>query len=135
MLTFRDGGANEGFTLIEMIVALVVLAGVVLGSAMTSGRLARTAAEAEVQAMAVQAVESRLSEIRMDTRYTGLDSLYAGTESDLSGLPGFSRETSINHVQQPIPGGGVRDYRRVLVKVVGPVLGSPITREIVVAAP
>jgi hypothetical protein len=29
----------------------------------------------------------------------------------------------------------VRDYRRVLVKVVGAVLGSPITRETVVAAP
>lgn len=135
MLTFRRGGADLGFTLIEMIVALVVLAVVVLGSAMTSGRLARTAAEAEVKAMAVQAVESRLSEIRMDTRYNQLDSLYAGTEGDLPGLPGFSRETAISHVQEAIPSGGVRDYRRVLVKVVGPVLGSPITREIVVAAP
>jgi prepilin-type N-terminal cleavage/methylation domain-containing protein len=135
MLTFRGGGSRGGFTLIEMIVALVVLAIVVLGSALTSGRLARTAAEAEVQAMAVQVAESRLSEIRMDTRYTQLDSLYEGTESDLPGLPGFSRETSITHVQESIPGGGVRDFRRVLVKVVGAVLGSPITREIVVAAP
>jgi prepilin-type N-terminal cleavage/methylation domain-containing protein len=124
-----------GFTLIEMVVALVVLAFVVLGTAYTSAILARNAAEAEIQAMALQAVESRISVVRMDSRYVELDDLYTATETDLVGLPGFTRETSVTRVRLPGTGGLTRDYQRVLVSVSGPFLGSPITREIVVAAP
>lgn len=134
MLTARSDH-SAGFTLIEVIIALVILAFVVLGSAYTTGTLARNAAEAEIEAMALQAAESRISRIKMDTRYLSLDSVYTGVEGDLPGLPGFSRETTITRIRTPGAGGLFHDYQRVLVAVSGPLLGSPIIREIVVAAP
>jgi type II secretory pathway pseudopilin PulG len=116
-------------------VALVLLAGVVLGAAASSAQLARNTAEAEIRARALQAAEARLSIIRMDSRYAELPTLYATTEDDLEGLPGFTRVTEVVRTLQPGSGNRALDFTRVRVTVSGPSLSSPVSRSLVVGAP
>lgn len=126
---------SEGFTLIEVTVALVLLAVAFLGVNLTTGRMVRTVAEEEVRAVVQQAVEDRLTEIRMDPRYPVLDSLYAGTEAPVLGLDGFSRATTFQRVDRQLPSGRTLDYWTVWVTVEGPFVGSPMSRTITVGQP
>jgi len=127
----RQGRA--GFTLVEVIVALLLLTTAVLGMAGSASRLATTTATSELRALARQSVEDRLARIRMDPRYGALDTLYAGVESGLFSIPGITRTTTVTHVTQTTP--LVLDYRRIAVTVEGTFLTTPISRQIVIAAP
>jgi|GEM_PF-2243480 len=142
MLTRRNSAEvradrrDQGFTLIELIISLLLLTVVILGTAYTSSRLSRNAAESEMKAAALQAVESRLSTIQIDSRYSDLETLYEGSESSIDGVTyDFTRETSIDRVTTPGAGGRTQDFKRIVVSVSGSFLGAPIVREVVVAAP
>lgn len=124
---------RNGFTLVEVIVALVILSTAVLGLAGSAGSLAVSAAAAELRALALEGVEDRLARVRLDPRYGGLDSLYAGTDLDLFGIQGMTRTTTVQHVQSGTPTH--LDFKRVTVTVTGPMVTPPISRRIVVAAP
>jgi len=124
---------QAGFTLVEVIVALVILAVAVLGLASSGARLATTGATAELRALALEGVEDRLARVRLDPRYGGLDTLYAGVDTDLFGIEGLTRTTSVVHVQTAAP--GAVDYRRITVTVTGPLLTPPVSRQLIVAAP
>lgn len=130
MLTPRGQG---GFTLVEVIVALVILATAVLGLASTASRLTTAAATAELRALAMEGVEDRLARVRLDPRYGALDTLYAGVDEDLYGVPGMTRTTKVVHISQATP--APLDYKIVSVTVTGPFLDPPIFRRLVVAAP
>jgi len=89
-----------------------------------------------MKAAALQAVESRLSTIQIDSRYSDLETLYEGSESSIDGVTyDFTRETSIDRVTTPGAGGRTQDFKRIVVSVSGSFLGAPIVREVVVAAP
>lgn len=126
---------RAGFTLLELIVALVILSVAILGLGSTTASLVRSVAEEEIRFTAVQVVEDRISEIRMDPRYGGLEALYQEEESDLPGLDGFTRRTEVERVEAPFSGGRVFDYTVVVVSVDGPGLDNPISRRFAVAAP
>lgn len=127
MLSSRDG-----FTIVEVIVALLILTTAVLGLAGSATRLTTAAAGAERRAQALYAAEDRIGRIEVDGRYAALDSLYSGVESDVP-LPGFTRTTSVEHVLETTP--AALDYKIVSVLVAGPGLTSSIERHRVVAAP
>lgn len=133
MLT-RGRQDRDGFTLVEVVVALVILSTAVLGLAASSSRLATSASSAELRALALEAVEDRVAEARLDPRYSALDSLYSGTEADILGtsIPGYDRTTTITRVTTTSP---PLQYTRIMVEVTGPLLTEPIQRQIVVAAP
>jgi len=124
--------ARDGFTMVEVIVALVILAVVVLGVSTSAATLTTTAVNAELSATALYSVEDRLARIQLDPRYAALDSLYAGTEIDVLDAPGFNRTTVIDHVLENDP---PLDYKVVTVVVEGPLLASPFSRRIIIAAP
>ncbi len=126
---------EDGFTLIETLVALVLLVSVILGLSLSAGRLGVISADADVDAAAMQAVEDRLALIAMDQRYSDLSTLYTGTESGLPGLPGSTRVTTINHVQATDTAGKVLDYREISVKVSGGRLNRSFVRTIALGAP
>ena len=113
--------------------ALVILSVAVLGLTSSATKLTTAAANAELRALALYSVEDRIAEVQLDTRYDKIESLYQGVESDALGLTGYTRTTSVEHVQTT--GTGAVDYKVVSVTLDGPQLASPISRQIVVAAP
>lgn len=119
--------------MIEVIVALVILSTAVLGLAISASSLTASAATAELQAKALHAAEDRIARIEADGRYAVLDSLYAGVEEDLAFAPGFTRTTTVEHVDvtEPSP----LDYKLVTVVVEGDWPIDPVERSLVVAAP
>ncbi len=131
MLTSRPD-RQSGFSLVEVIVALVILSVAVLGLGASASRLTTTAAGAEMRALAVQLLDDRIAEVRLDPRYGGLDTLYAGVETDILG-PGTSRTTTVVHVQETTP--LVLDYKRISVTVAGPFIQPPLSRQIIIGAP
>jgi prepilin-type N-terminal cleavage/methylation domain-containing protein len=124
--------SRAGFTMVEVIVALVILSTAVLGLAGSAARLTTAAAGAERRAQALYAAEDRVGRIEVDGRYALLDSLYAGIENDVP-LEGFTRTTTVEHVNVTDP--SPLDYKVVTVVVTGPGLMSPIERNRLVAAP
>lgn len=127
-------GARRGMTLVEIIIALTILATVLLGMGQFAFNFSRSERLAEARTIAVNLADQRLSEIRASPNYSGIDSIYGINEGSVGGFPGFSRTTTIVHTGGPKP-TFTNDYKTVTVTVVGPPLSAPIMKTIVVAAP
>jgi prepilin-type N-terminal cleavage/methylation domain-containing protein len=124
---------EKGFTMVEMIISVVILAVAILGLSSSTAKLARTAVDAEKNALALQAVEDRMSRIRLHPIYQQLDSVFSETGGEIPGLEGYTRSTFITRVleQGERPGKYV-DYTRVTVTVEGPGLPEPVSRTVAI---
>ena len=125
---------ERGLTLIEIVIALTILAVVVLGMGQFAFNFSRSERLAEARTIAVNLADQRLSEIRSSPNYSGIDSIYGINEGAVTGFTGFSRQTQIIHTGGPKP-TFTNDYKTVTVTVMGPPLSAPIKKTIVVAAP
>ena len=130
--TRRSG--ERGLTLVEIVIALTILAVVVLGMGQFAFNFSRSERLAEARTIAVNLADQRLSEVRSSPNYSGIDSTYGVNEGAVTGFPGFSRQTRIVHTGGPRP-TFTNDYKTVTVTVMGPPLSAPIMKTIVVAAP
>jgi prepilin-type N-terminal cleavage/methylation domain-containing protein len=129
-----DGpGAERGMTLIEIIIALTILAVVILGMGQFAFNFSRTERQSEARTIAVFLADQRLSEIRSSPNYSGIDSTYGVTEATITGFTGYARSTTIVHTGGPRP--QTNDYKTVTVTVTAPTLATPVKKTIVVAAP
>ena len=122
---------RRGMTLVEVLVALVLMAGVLLAMGRFSGALAHTTGAARVTATATQLVADRLEQVKGAPRYTAIESLYVATENPVSGFSGFSRQTFVKRV------GGLAtdsiDYKIVTVQVSNAALSTPVRKSTVIA--
>jgi len=123
---------RSGFTLIEVMVALVILAIVLLGTAQITTRQVHTVATSAQLQSAVELAESRIAKIETDPNYAALESLYVATENSFASYPGFTRTTAITHTGGT---GQTNDYKKATVTVNGPGLLTAVTRTVTVAAP
>lgn len=123
----------EGFGMVELLVAMVILATVALGLGGATARLGRTSFEGTDRLAAMQLVEERVGWILIDPVYDSLEVRYAGTEIGLASLPDATRETRIRQVRQPQQNGRVLDYKVVTVTVRSPRLKEPVSRTVTVA--
>ncbi len=121
---------ENGFTLIEVMMALAVMATVLLAMATSTASFIHIVAVADRKAAVQQLVDSRIDMIQMDPNYLTLVSTYAGTESDFPTLDGYTRTTTIREVPSGTP-----DYLVITVSVRGPGLAQPVSRTITVAEP
>lgn len=121
-----------GFTLIEVMLALVILTVVLLAMGGATAGYLQTVTVSDREAAALQLAHDRLDEVRLHPDYGGIDTLYNGVESNFPSLPGFTRTTVVAHY-----GGAGRpmDFKRVTVTVEGPGLVRPVSRTITVGAP
>ncbi len=126
---------RNGFSLVEMTTAVLILTMGILGMGATAGRMTTAAEAARVRSEALQAVEDQLSQIQMDPRYTLLDSLYVSTKAAIPGVVGLVRSVSITRTEKTVVGGGVIDYKEIYVLVDGPRLPAGLSRTLIVAAP
>lgn len=108
---------RAGFTLVEVVVASVILTAALLAMAGFTVRYQQTDANARITAKAQQLANQRLEQVRTATPYAAIDSMVT-TESTIAGAPGFSRATLVTRV------GGTPtdtvDYKIVTVRVTQP---------------
>ncbi len=124
--------ARKGMTLIEVIMAITILAVATLSIAGFMGKFARIVAVSDVKNTANELASQRLEEIKNAPRYTAIDTLYPGTLALASPYVGYTRQTLVTHT-----GGGssdLYDYKTVTVLVSNPRLPAPIKRTTIIAA-
>jgi Tfp pilus assembly protein PilV len=129
------GGQRDGFTLVEICIAIVILTVAILGIAASTARMLSPTGDAELEFIALQSVEDRLAEISLDPRYGVLDSLYDATETGMPGLTGVSRVTTVTRTQTALGGGEVLDFTTVLVTASGGRLPATVSRTLIMGAP
>jgi prepilin-type N-terminal cleavage/methylation domain-containing protein len=125
---------RQGFTLVEMTVALVILAIGILGIASSASRLGQVSTTAQVEAMALQSVQDRVSMVLLHPNYAKLDSLYSKTEDNIPAT-GFQRVTKVTRTITTGSGGQKTDMSSITVTVSGARLANPISRTQTVGAP
>jgi prepilin-type N-terminal cleavage/methylation domain-containing protein len=125
---------RQGFTLIEMTVALVILAIGILGIASSSSRLGQVSATAQVEAAALQSVQDRLSMVLLHPNYGKLDSIFSKTENNIPST-GFKRVTKVTRTITTGKGGQKTDMSTITVTVSGARLAAPVSRTHTVGAP
>ena len=130
----RHGTRRDGFTIVEILLALLLLSFMVMGFQAATGEIIHYAAQSDREAVAVQLVEDRLDLIRLDPDYADLETRYETTEPTLEDYPGLSRVTELVHTYQE-QSTGVLDYLKVTVTVSGGSLREPVARTIVIGAP
>jgi prepilin-type N-terminal cleavage/methylation domain-containing protein len=87
---------KTGFTLIEVLMAMVILGFAVMGAqAIVTDRLLGNVVHEDTRATARQLVEDRLQLVQTDPQYAELADRYAGDESDLPTFPGYHRSTYV----------------------------------------
>jgi prepilin-type N-terminal cleavage/methylation domain-containing protein len=119
---------TRGFTLIEVIIAMVILLTVIAAMTTATGGFVRGVAEDDYRSAAVQLADDRIETVMMDPDYAALEATYEGTETNFPTLAGFSRETEITLVTS-----SGQNHKVVTVEVTGPGLPSPVRRTTVVA--
>lgn len=125
---------REGFSLIELTVALVLLV-VVFGALQGAGaRFAHHVVVADRTATAIELADGRVEEIRMFPNYPSIEATFAGTEADPDGVTGLQRVTAVTHTVDSTA-TGVVDYKTATVTVSGQGLPSGVSRTIILAAP
>lgn len=125
---------RQGFTIVEVLVALVVLAVVLVGLQTATGQLLHAVAESDRQLLARQLVDDRIKQIQLDPAYTLLASRYGGEEKSLPDAPGLTRVTDFLKVRDSTS-AGIVDFWRITVRVDGTGLAAPVARTITVGAP
>jgi prepilin-type N-terminal cleavage/methylation domain-containing protein len=121
-----------GFTLLEVMVALVILGFVIMGAQATiTDRMVRGVGFQESRLRASQLALDRIHLIQADPAYATLAARYSGTESTIANAPRYTRTTLFR--TSALTGGN--SYLTVTVSVSSPRLPRPVSRTITVASP
>ncbi len=125
-------GSQGGFTLLEVAIALSILAGVLLVLATTTARFIHTVTLDRVRIQANAVANAHVARIGL-WPWSTYDSLLAHFAGSIPDYPftGWTRETIVTHI------GGVgqpNDYTRITVSVTAPALDSTVSRTITIAA-
>lgn len=126
------GRSQGGFTLLEVAIALSILAGVLLVLATTTARFIHTVTLDRVRTQANAVANAHVARIQLWpwTVYDSLSAQFAVTTPNYP-FAGWSRETTVSHI------GGVGlpdDYTRITVSVTAPALDSAVRRTVTIAA-
>ena len=127
----RSARKRTGLSLIEVMIALSILGGVLLGMGHFSVLFARTVTEAGTRSTASDLVADRIESVKANGRYDNLETVFNGTESAVSGFSKFSRTTLIRRIGGA-PSDSV-DYKVVTVTVRGPRLTTPVKKSTIIS--
>lgn len=109
---------QRGFTLIEVLIAVVLLSLSVLSLGHFMGKYHRATANATLLSTMTTIAKERLELVRGDVRYTTLTSRYGtGASADTTGFPGFSTIRRVTVVSRDQTGAPARDRTTVTVRV------------------
>ena len=109
---------RKGFTLIEVLIAVVLLSLAVVSLGQFMGKYQRATANATLLSTMTTIAKERLELVRGDIRYTSLVSRYgSGAGSDTTGFPGYSTIRRRTFVARDQTGAPARDRTTVTVRV------------------
>lgn len=123
---------RRGFTLIEVMLAVVILTTVLISVARYTGQFLHTVSTSTVRTVAAEVARERISLVDMDPSYTTLAAVWAGSQTGFPGYPNMTRVTTVSRVTGAAP---PRDYTVVTVRVTEPTMGQAIDVTTVVAQP
>jgi prepilin-type N-terminal cleavage/methylation domain-containing protein len=128
---------RRGFTLVELLVAVVVLTIVATTFARFAGGFALAMANSSVRLVSSAVATDRLELVRADPRYTRLVQLYgAGAGADTTGFPGYPRMRRVTMVVRDTSGAAPsRDRTTVTVLVTDPSYKDTVAVTAVIARP
>lgn len=127
-------GASDGFTLVELLVALTILAVGILGMQAVTTRYVNIVTTSDRRAEALQLARDRLDQIRSDGAYDNLVSRYHGVvEADL--VPGLTRRTMVVRDTTRTGPDHLVDFTRITVTIEGTGLSQEVRRSISVGRP
>lgn len=126
----RPARGRDGFTLLEVMVAMVLLSFMLLGvHAAITDRLVRETGTADKRNVALQLVAERIQTLHLEPVYGQIETRYAGVENPVTGFPNYRRTTTVRRTNT----NGV-DYKTITVTVER--TGIPaISRTITIGAP
>ena len=122
---------RAGFTMVEVIVASVILGAALLAMAGFTMRYQQSDGSARMVSRAQQAANERLEFVRTAVPYASLDTMTT-TESTVPNLPGFTRVTRVARV-----GGAAADtvdFRVITVRVTTPGVARTVSKTSIVGA-
>ncbi len=125
---------REGFTIVEILLAVLLLSFVVMGFQAVTGEIIHVSARSNRESVATQLVEDRLEMIRIYPGYDHLAQEFGGTET-LTDFPGLVRTTVVRPMADTLMMAGIAHYTRITVTVSGTGLTAPVSRTISLAAP
>jgi prepilin-type N-terminal cleavage/methylation domain-containing protein len=120
---------RRGFSLIEVMVALVILSIVLLGLGRFVASFLHTVGTTTTKTAATEAAAGYMAMIQSDPSYP-LPASYAGTVTGIGNYPNLKRVTTFTRVNT-----ANRDYTTVTVRVTEPTLRDTVNITAVVATP
>jgi prepilin-type N-terminal cleavage/methylation domain-containing protein len=123
---------RNGMTLIEIIIALVILSSVMLSMGAFMAAYGRAVGTGSARASARELVAERIEYVKGATNYTTVEATYGGMETGIPGYPGFTRRTLVMRVGGN-PGDRF-DHKVITVVVDGPGLTKSVKKTSVIAA-
>lgn len=126
---------RDGFSLIEVLMAVVILVIIAASMARFAGSFSRSMGDATIRTIATGIATGRLELVRADPRYDRLTTLYGtGAGADTTGFPQYPTMRRVTRVVRDQSGG--RDRTTVTVRVWDPVaLKDTISVTVVIASP
>lgn len=123
---------RQGMTLVEVMIALVMLTTVMLGMGAFMAQYGHAVGTSSAKASARELVAERIEYVKGATQYPSIEATYGGVETSIPGYPGFTRRTLVMRVGgQP---GDRFDHKVITVIVDGPGLDKPVKKTSVIAA-
>jgi prepilin-type N-terminal cleavage/methylation domain-containing protein len=122
--------ARRGMTLIEVMVALVIVVGATLAMGGFVNRFIHTVSVSSIRATATELAADRLETVKAAASYDSVLAAYAGTERTIAGRPGFERRTVVTRVVTT----GREDYAIVTAIVSANGLPTPVKKTTIISS-
>jgi prepilin-type N-terminal cleavage/methylation domain-containing protein len=119
---------RSGMTLIEVMIALVILTGALLGMGKFITSFAHATSDGALSSVASDLVLDRLEMIKGAGVYADLDG-YQGIETSIAGFVGYKRVTQVTRTLD-----SKQDYKAITVTVSNPGLSAPVKKSTIIAA-
>ena len=127
----RHRNRQAGFTLVEVMIAVVILGIATVSLMSATSRMIRGVTDDRSITQAAASAEARVAMIRQWPTYATIESTFVATESNQP-LPGWARATTVVRTGGP---AASNDFKRITVVITGPSLRTPVSRTITIAAP
>jgi prepilin-type N-terminal cleavage/methylation domain-containing protein len=127
---------QAGFTLIEVMIAMVILVIIASSVARFSATFSKAMTNSSIRVVAAGVAADRLELVRADPRYATLATLYgSGAASDTTGFPGYPRMRRTTRLNRDQSGSPARDRTTVTVRVFDPGMKDTVAVTAVIASP